>query len=193
MGFSCNFKTHLISGRGAGTRDHGDVGDLDRQVVVVDERPRPFHLASLEAVLKRPQVRISEQAAEQVTRSGVAVVVGVAVGVAVRVYVGVRVLGATVVVAGLVLDLRMSGRGRAVSGAVPLNHKVGDAQHSRVEHQISPTGLGRPLGAGGVRPQGLAKFSVKTIHGWRQVRSQGDKVSGALLDTTRRGGHLALT
>lgn len=68
----------------------------------------------------------------------------------VRVHMGVCVLGATVVVAGLVLDLRMCGRRGAVSGAVPLNHKVGDAQHSRVEHQISPAGLGGPLGAGGV-------------------------------------------
>lgn len=105
---------------------------------------------------------------------------------------GVCMLGATVVVAGLVLDLRMGGRRRAISGTIPLAHKVRDAQHSRVEHQIAPTGLGRPLGAGRVRTQGLAKFGVKTIHGWRQVCSQGDKVSGALLDTTLRGGHLAL-
>lgn len=66
----------------------------------------------------------------------------------VRVRVRVRVLGATVVATGLEMDLRMSGRRRAISGTIPLNHKVRDAQHSRVEHQVSPTGLGRPLGAG---------------------------------------------
>lgn len=49
-------------------------------MVVIDERPRPFHLARLEAVLKCPQVRVSEQAAEQVSRFGVAVAVAVAVG-----------------------------------------------------------------------------------------------------------------
>lgn len=46
-------------------------------MIVIDERPRPFHLASLEAVLKCPQVRVSEKAAEQVSRFGVAVAVAV--------------------------------------------------------------------------------------------------------------------
>lgn len=96
-------------------------------------------------------MRVSEQAAEQVTRFGVAVAVAVGMWMHVCVHMGVRVLGATVVVAGLVLDLRMCGRGRAISGTIPLNHEVRDAQHSRVEHQISPAGLGRPLGAGRVR------------------------------------------
>lgn len=59
-------------------------------------------------------------------------------------------LGATAVVAGLVLDLGVSGGRGAIPGTIPLDHKVRDAQHGRVEDQISPTGLGRPLSAGGV-------------------------------------------
>lgn len=94
-------------------------------------------------------MRVSEQAAEQVTRLGVAV--AVAVGMRVCVHMGVCVLGAAVVVAGLVLDLGMRGGRRAIPGTVPLDHKVRDAQHSRVEDQVSPTGLGRPLSAGRVR------------------------------------------
>lgn len=76
----------------------------------------------------------------------------VSVGMCVCMHVGVRmgVLGATVVVAGLVLDLGVCGGSGPVSGAIPLAHEVGDAQHSRVEDQVSPAGLGRPLGAGRV-------------------------------------------
>lgn len=96
-------------------------------------------------------MRVSEQAAEQVTRFRVAMAVAVAMCMRVCMPMGVCVLGATVVAAGLVLDLRVGGRRRAISGTIPLNHKVRDAQHSRVEDQISPTGLGRPLGAGRVR------------------------------------------
>lgn len=94
-------------------------------------------------------MRVSEQAAEQI--SGLGVAMGVAVRMSVRVHVGVRVLDAAVVVAGLVLDHGVRGRSGAISGTVPLNHKVRDAQHGRVEHQIPPTGLGCPLGAGRVR------------------------------------------
>lgn len=61
------------------------------------------------------------------------------------------VLGSTVVVAGLMMDLGVSGGGGPISGAIPLAHEVGDAQHGRVEHQVPPAGLGRPLGAGRVR------------------------------------------
>lgn len=74
-------------------------------------------------------MRVSEQAAEQVAGFGVAVAVSVSVGVRMSVGVGVGVLGAAVVAAGLVLDLRVRGRRGAIPGAVPLNHEVRDAQH----------------------------------------------------------------
>lgn len=77
--------------------------------------------------------------------------VAVAVSVGVRVAVRVAVLGATVIVAGLRLDLGVSGGGGAVSGAIPLTHEVRNAEHSRVKDQVPPAGLGRPLGAGRVR------------------------------------------
>lgn len=89
---------------------------------------------------------VSKQPAEQVARPGVAVAVGMCVCMHVRVCVSV--LCATVVVAGFVLDLGVRGGGGPVSGAIPLAHKVGDAQHGRVEDQVPPAGLGRPLGAG---------------------------------------------
>lgn len=76
---------------------------------------------------------------------------GVSVGVRMCVGVRVGVLGATVVVAGLVVDLGVRGGGGPVPGAIPLAHEVGDAQHGRVEDQVPPAGLGRPLGAGRVR------------------------------------------
>lgn len=88
---------------------------------------------------------ISEQATEQVPGLGVTMAVGVSVGMCMCVHM--CVLGTTVVVAGLVLNLRMCGGGRTIPGTIPLNHKVRDAQNSRVEHQISPTGLGCPLSA----------------------------------------------
>lgn len=121
----------LIGCRGTGARYHRNISDLYRQIVIIDERPRPLHLASLEAVLKRPQVWVPEQPAEQVDRARVAVAVAVAVGVRVCMRVGVRVgmLGATVVVAGLVLDLRVRGGRGPISGAIPLAHEIRDAQH----------------------------------------------------------------
>lgn len=93
---------------------------------------------------------VPEQPTEQVARPGVAVAVAVRMCVCMHVGVCVRVgvLGAAVVVAGFVLDLRVRGGGGAVSGAISLAHKVGDAQHGRVEDQVPPAGLGRPLGAG---------------------------------------------
>ncbi len=98
-------------------------------------------------------MRVPEQPAEQVPGPGVAVAMVVSVGVCVRMHVGVcvGVLGATVVVAGLVDHLGVRGGSGAVSGAIPLAHEVGDAQHSRVEDQVPPAGLGCPLGAGRVR------------------------------------------
>lgn len=77
--------------------------------------------------------------------------VAVSMGVRVCMRVRVCVLGATVVVAGLWVDLRVGGGSGPVSGAIPLSHQVGDAEHSRVEDQVPPAGLGRPLGAGRVR------------------------------------------
>lgn len=98
---------------------------------------------------------VPEQPAEQVARPGEAMAVAVGVRMCVcmhvRVWVSVGMLGAAVVVAGFVLDLGVRGGGGAVSGAIPLAHKVGDAQHGRVEDQVPPAGLGRPLGTGRVR------------------------------------------
>lgn len=136
---------------------------------------------------------VPEQPAEQVAWPGVAVAVGVGMCVRVCVRVAVGVLDATVVVAGLVLDLRVRGRGGAVPGAVPLAHEVRDAQHGRVEDQVPPARLGRPLGAGRVGAQGLAELGVEAVHRRRQVGGEGDKVARALLDAALRGGHLALT
>lgn len=62
-----------------------------------------------------------------------------------------------------------------------------------MEDQVSPAGLGCLLGAGRVRAKSLAELRVKAIHGRRQVGGQGDEVSGALLNSTLSGGHLALT
>lgn len=81
-----------------------------------------------------------------------AMAMGVCVCVRVGVGVCVGMLGATVVVAGLMLDLGVSGGSGTISGAIPLAHKVRDAQHGRVKDQVPPAGLGCPLGAGRVRP-----------------------------------------
>lgn len=90
---------------------------------------------------------VPEQPAEQVSGPGVAVAVSMRMCVCMYVRVRVGVLGATVVVAGLVPDLGVCGGSGPVSGAIPLAHEVRDAQHSRVENQVPPTGLGCPLGA----------------------------------------------
>lgn len=132
---------------------------------------------------------VPEQPTEQVARSGVAV----AVGIGMCMHTAVSVLGPTVVVAGLVLNLGVGGRGGAVSGAVPLAHEVRDAQHGRVEDQVPSAGLGRPLGAGRVGTQGLAELCVEAVHGRCQVGGEGDKVTRALLDAALWSGHLALT
>lgn len=139
--------------------------------MIIDERPCPLHLTCLEAVLKRPQVGVAKQPAEQVAgpQVGVAVAVGVglpvavAVCVCVRVGVGVGVLGATVVATGLVGHLGVRRGSGPVAGAVPLGHKVGDAQHGRVEDQVAPARLGGALGAGRVGPQWLAELIVEAI------------------------------
>lgn len=77
-------------------------------------------------------MRVPEQPAEQVPGPGVSMAAAVSVGMHVCMHVGVwgGVLGATVVVAGLVLDLGVRGRCGTISGTVSLAHKVGDAQHS---------------------------------------------------------------
>lgn len=151
--------SHLIGCCGAGSRYHGNISDLHRQIVIIDERPGPLHFTSLEAVLKCPQVWVTKQPTEQEPGLSVDVVVAVAVamgmgmGVHVCVPVGVCVgiLSAAAVVAGVKVDLGVCGGGGPVSGAIPLAHKVRDAQHGRVEDQVPPAGLGCPLGAGRVR------------------------------------------
>lgn len=79
--------------------------------------------------------------------------VAASVGMCVCMHVGmcVGILGATVVVAGLVLDLGVRGGSGTISGAIPLAHKVRDAQHSRVKDQVPSAGLGCPLCARRVR------------------------------------------
>lgn len=52
--------SYLAGGSGAGALDHGHVGDLHRQVAVVDEGPGSLYLAGLELVAERPQVRVPE-------------------------------------------------------------------------------------------------------------------------------------
>ena len=71
-------------------------------------------------------MRISEQPTKQVPRPRVAVIMALRVGVCVRMNVGVcvGVLGAAVVVAGLVVDFRLCGGSGPVPGAVPLAHEV---------------------------------------------------------------------
>lgn len=129
---------------------------------------------------------VTKQPTEQVASSGVAVAVSM-------MRMCAAVLDPTVVVAGLVVNLGVGGRGGTISGAVPLAHEVRDAQHGRVEDQVPPAGLGRPLGAGRVGSQGLAKLGVEAVHGRRQVGGERDKVARALLDAALRSGHLALT
>lgn len=80
-----------------------------------------------------------------------AMAMGMCVCVRVGVGVCVGMLGTTVVVAGLMLDLGVSGGSGTIPGAIPLAHKVRDAQHGRVKDQVPPAGLGCPLGAGRVR------------------------------------------
>lgn len=122
---------------------------------------------------------------------GVGMCMCMRMGAAVGMTVGV--LDPTVVVAGLMLDLGVRGRGGTVSGAVPLAHEVRDAQHGRVEDQVPSAGLGRPLGAGRVGTQGLAELGVEAVYSRRQVGGERDKVARALLDAALRSGHLAVT
>lgn len=123
----------------------------------------------------------------------VAVGMGMCMCMCAAVGVTVGVLDPTVVVAGLVLNLGVRGRGGTVLGAVPLAHEVGNAQHGRVEGQVPSAGLGRPLGTGRVGAQGLAELGVEAVHGRRQVGGERDKVARALMDAALRSGHLALT
>lgn len=58
--------TDLIGSCGTGAHHHRHVGDLNGQVVVVDERPGTLHLARLKVVLESPQVWVAEQATKKV-------------------------------------------------------------------------------------------------------------------------------
>lgn len=116
------FHPHLIGGCSTGAGNHRNVSDLHQQVVIIDQRPRPLHLTSLETVLECPQVRVSKQPTEQVRRLRVAVAVRVWVCVPVGVCVGM--LSTAVVVAGFKVDLGLRGGRRPISGAVPLAHEV---------------------------------------------------------------------
>ncbi|CAG5922692.1 unnamed protein product [Menidia menidia] len=115
--------SHLIGCCGTGARNHRDISDLHRQIVIINQRPRPLHLTRLEAVFKCPQVRVAEKPTEQVPRTRVAMAVAVRVQVCVHVGMRVRMLSAAVVVAGFMMDLRVCGGSGPISGAVPLAHE----------------------------------------------------------------------
>lgn len=137
-------------------------------------------------VFESPKMRVPKQATEQIGRS--------------RELWSPRpcprpqcLVMAAVIVARLNGDDGMGRRRGPILGAVPLAHEVTDAQHGRVEDQVAPAALGRPLGAGGVRPQRLTELSIKAIQGRVKMGSERDEVTGALLDAALWSLDLALT
>lgn len=121
-------------------------------------------------ILESPKVRISKQATKKVIGGAL---------IPFSVFSGP--LGA-VIVTGIMGHLWVSGGCGPILGTVPLAHKVADTQHGRVVHEVAPTGFGCPLCAPRIGTQGLAKLGVETVEGRVQVRGQGHKVRGALLD-----------
>lgn len=55
-------RSHLAGGSSRGTRHDRGVGHLDRQVLVVDERPSPLYLAGLEVVTEGAKMWVSKEA-----------------------------------------------------------------------------------------------------------------------------------
>lgn len=88
-----------------------------------------------------------------------------------------------VVVAGLDRNGRVCGGRGSVFGAVPLAHEVTNAQHGRVENQVTPAAFSSAVCAARVGPECLAELSVEAIQRGVQVRRERNEVCGALLDT----------
>ena len=55
-------RSHHAGGSSRGTRHDRGVGHLDRQVLVVDERPSPLYLAGLEVVTEGAKMWVSKEA-----------------------------------------------------------------------------------------------------------------------------------
>lgn len=155
---------HLARGGGQGARHHGSVGHLDRQVLVVDERPGPLHLTRLEVIPERPQVGVPEEAAVGVVgRRRVAAEAALVVA-------HLRPVRALLAVGLLLLrrrrrQQRRGGRGVGAGlgrgplpGAVVLAHQILDAMLGRVERQVPPAGPGGAAHAAVVRPQRRAEL-----------------------------------
>lgn len=172
---------HLVCCGGARSLHHGHIRYLHWQVIIINKRPRPLHLARLELVLKSPKVRVSKQATEQV--AGPRVLWCAGEPCACDGWRGLVMMEATVVVAGLDGHSRVRGGRGSIFGAVPLAHEVTDAQHGRVENQVAPAAFGGAVCAARVGPQRLAELGVKAIQRRVQVRRERDEVCGALLDT----------
>lgn len=143
---------YLAGGRGTRVPDHGDIGDLHRQVVTVDQGPSTFHFARLELVPERPEVRVAEQAA--VCKLGGLLLPAIPQRVD-------PALVAAQLGQAAPLRARRLHRGRGSRfGTVVLCHEVVDAQHGRVIDQVPPAVLGRLLGALRVSPQRDAKVAA---------------------------------
>lgn len=124
-----HFKSsHLVGRSCTGARNNGNIGDLHRQIIVINKRPRPLHLTSLEAVLECSQMRVPKQPTEQVAGPRAAVTMAVRVRVGVGVCVGM--LAAAVIVAVFMGDFGIRRGSWTISGTIPLTHEVRDAQHS---------------------------------------------------------------
>lgn len=61
---------YLAGGGGGRAGQHGCVGDLHVQVIIVDEWPGALHLAGLEAVCESPEVRVPKEATVRVVGGG---------------------------------------------------------------------------------------------------------------------------
>lgn len=103
---------HLAGGGGQRSWHDGSVGHLHGQVFVVDERPRPFHLACLEVIPEGPKVRVPKEAAV-----GVVGLSGAA-GQAALVVAHFRAVGAL-----LAVGLERRGQGRQRGAGARLDRK----------------------------------------------------------------------
>ena len=176
--------SYLARGSGQAPGDHGRVGDLHRQELVVDEGPGALHPAGLELVAEGAQVGIPEEAAV-----GVVVLRGVP-GDAALVVAHLGPVGALLAVRGRRLGRRRWGgrvgpgrRGGALLGAVVLAHEVLDAVLRRVVRQVAAAGAGRPPHAAVVRPQRRAELLLPG-----RVGGGGPEVRVALEDLALQAG-----
>lgn len=82
--------------------------------------------------------------------------------------------------------LKAGGGCGSIFGTVSLGHEVTDPEHCGMVDEVSAAHFGIAVGTHGVRPQGLAELQIKVLESRVQMRSQGHKISGAFLDSTRR-------